>query len=312
MQALAKAGLDEYKKRKEAEQNFEDHTGRIKELLELGTPDRAKDALLALTPLVSIAWTDGKVGRSEQDAIMRAAEIYGIFESEEIYISLMESLTARPDQATITNNWNELAARCTELNAAEATAFASHLYQQTKYVGELSEKYTFGLWRAHRIGRDEMEHLAETERRISNLILDPPSAGATGEMTGIVPLVKVAWADGHITRRERQMILDSLNEMDIPGSEENLRVLAEWLDLKPDDAFFAEALQSLRNQIANGDRDAAAERKYDILSRCTLVAEVSGGSAGFTGGGVRICDEEIQTVKQIARILNGAMSGRSN
>lgn len=311
MQALAKAGLDEYKKRKEAEQNFADHTGRIKELLELGNPDRENDALLVLTPLISIAWTDGKVGRSEQDAILRAADIYGIFKSEGSYVSLMESLITRPDRTTIARRWDELATRCRDLNSAEATALASHLYQQTKYVGELSEKYTFGLWRAYRIGREEQEHLANTERRISNLILDPPYAGVTGELTGIVPLVKVAWADGHITRRERQMILDSLAEMDIPGSEENLRTLADWLNLKPDDEFFARALQSLRNEIANGDRDAAAERKYDILSRCTLVAEVSGGSAVFTGGGVRICDEEIQTVKQIARILNGAMSGRS-
>jgi len=311
MQALAKAGLEEYKKRKEAEQNFADHTGRIKELLELGNPDRENDALLVLTPLISIAWTDGKVGRSEQDAILRAADIYGIFKSEGSYVSLMESLITRPDRTTIARRWDELATRCRDLNSAEATALASHLYQQTKYVGELSEKYTFGLWRAYRIGREEQEHLANTERRISNLILDPPYAGVTGELTGIVPLVKVAWADGHITRRERQMILDSLAEMDIPGSEENLRTLADWLNLKPDDEFFARALQSLRNEIANGDRDAAAERKYDILSRCTLVAEVSGGSAVFTGGGVRICDEEIQTVKQIARILNGAMSGRS-
>lgn len=312
MQALAKAGIEEYKKRKEAEQNFTDHTGRIKELLELGTPDRANDALLVLAPLISIAWTDGKVGRSEQDAILRAAEIYGVFESEDLCLSLMESLTTRPDRTTITRRWNELATRCRELNSAEATALASHLYQQTKYVGELSEKYTFGLWRAYRIGRDEQEHLADTERRISDLIVDPPYTTVTGQLTGIVPLVKVAWADGHITRREREMILDSLAEMDIPRSEENLRMLAEWLDLRPDDEFFTGALQTLRDEIANGDRDAAAERKYDILSRSTLVAEISGGSAGFTGGGVRICEEEIQTVKQIARILNGAMSGRSN
>ena len=312
MQALAKAGIEEYKKRKEAEQNFTDRTGRIKELLELSTPDRAADSLLVLTPLISIAWTDGKVGRSEQDAILRAAEIYGGFESEELCLSLMESLTTRPDRTTITRRWNELATRCRELNSAEATALASHLYQQTKYIGELSEKYTFGLWRAYRIGRDEQEQLADTERRISDLILDPPYTTVTGQLTGIVPLVKVAWADGHITRREREMILDSMAEMDIPRSEENLRMLAEWLDLRPDDEFFAGALQTLRDEIANGDRDVAAERKYDILSRSTLVAEVSGGSAGFTGGGVRICEEEIQTVKQIARILSGAMSERSN
>ncbi len=312
MHALAKAGLEEYKKRKEAESNFTAHTARIKELLEFDKLDGEHHALSAITPLISIAWTDGRVGRSEQDAILRVAEIYGVLGSEADYYSLMESLVTRPHRKTIEKGWDELATRCRELNPAEATALASHLYQQTKYVGELSEKYTFGLWRGYRLGRDEKEHLADTERRIADLVPDPRTSWSADELTGLVPLIKVAWADGQITRPERQMIFDSLSEMNIPGSEENLRTLAEWLELRPDEQFFAAALQTLRDEMGDGDRDAAADRKYDIISRCTLVAEASGGNAGFSGSGVRICDEEIKTVKQIARILNGAMSGRNN
>jgi hypothetical protein len=44
-----------------------------------------------------------------------------------------------------------------------------------------------------------------------------------------------------------------------------------------------------------------------LISQCTLVAEVSGGDSNFPAGGKRICDEEITAVKQIARILSGAI-----
>ena len=311
MQSLVKSGLDEYQKRKLAKSEFGEHTSRIKQILDLGNAERSHTALTVLTPLISIAWTDGKVGRNEQDAIVSVADEYGIFENEEVYLTLMERLRTRPHRELIQKLWAELAFHCEDLDAANCAAFASHLYQQTKYVGELSEEYTFGGWRTYRAGAGEKDHLADTQRRISDLILKDSDKRASDELRKVVPLIEVAWADGRITRRERQMIFDTLVEMNIPESEENLLTLAEWLELRPDDSFCAEALHDIRNDIAAAGPDVGTEQKYDIISRCTLVAEASGGEIGFAGGGARICDEEIQTVKQIARILNGAMSGQN-
>jgi len=311
MKSFLKSGLYEYQKQKQAEYEFGEHTRRIKQIFNLGLPERASLALTLLTPLISIAWTDGKVGRNEQDAVVRAADEYGIFENEEIYMTMMERLTSRPTRELIQKLWSEIEAHCEDIDAANRTAFASHLYQQTRYVGELSEEYTFGFWRTHRAGASEKDNLADAGRRISVLIRKDKDERAPDELRRVVPLVEVAWADGRITQREREMVFDSLVSMNIPDSEENLRTLAEWLELRPDDSFFAEALHEIRNEIASSDPDVGTEQKYDIISRCTLVAEASGGEIGFTGGGARICDEEIQTVKQIARILNGAMSGRS-
>ncbi len=309
MKSFLKSGLYEYQKQKQAESEFEEHIRRIKQIFNLGQPERAPIALTILTPLISIAWTDGKVGRNEQYAVVKAADQYGILENDEIHLTLMERLTSRPHGELIQKLWAELASHCEGLDAANCTAFASHLYQQTRYIGELSEEYTFGFWRTHRAGAGEKDNLADTGRRISVLIRKNKDERAPDELRRVVPLIEVAWADGRITRRERQMIFDSLVDMNIPNSEENLRTLAEWLELRPDDSFFAEALHEIRNEIASGDPDAGTEQKYDIIARCTLVAEASGGEIGFAGGGVRICDEEIETVKQIARILNGAMSG---
>lgn len=310
MQSQVKSGLDEYQKRKLAKSEFVEHTSRIKQILELGNAERSHIGLIVLTPLISIAWTDGKVGRIEQDAIVSVADEYGIFENEEVYLTLLERLRTRPHRELIQELWAELAFHCEGLDAANSAAFASHLYQQTRYVGELSEEYTFGGWRMYRAGAGEKDHLADTQARISGLILKDTENRASDELKKVVPLIAVAWADGRITRLERQMIFNTLVEMNIPESEENLLTLAEWLELRPDDSFFTEALHDIKNEIAAAGPDVGTEQKYDIISRCTLVAEASGGEIGFAGGGVRICDEEIQTVKQIARILNSAMSGQ--
>ena len=111
-----------------AESEFGDHTRRIKQIFNLGLPERAPTALTILTPLISIAWTDGKVGRNEQDAIVRAADEYGIFDNEDVYLTLMERLTSRPHRELIQKLWAELAVHCEDLDAANCTAFASHLY----------------------------------------------------------------------------------------------------------------------------------------------------------------------------------------
>lgn len=310
MKSFLKSGLYEYQKQKQAESEFGEYTRRIKQIFDLGVPERAPIALTILTPLISIAWTDGKVGRAEQDAVVRAADEYGIFENDEVYLALMERLTSRPHRELIQKLWAELASHCEDLDTANCTAFASHLYQQTRYIGELSEEYSFGFWRTNRAGADEKVNLADAGRRISVLIRKETDERSPEELRRVVPLVEVAWADGRITRRERQMIFDSLVDMNIPGSEENLRTLAEWLELRPDDSFFAEALHELRNEIAAAGHEVGTDQKYDIISRCTLVAEASGVESGIDGDGTRICEEEIQTVKQLARILNGAMSGR--
>ncbi len=309
MKSILTSGIDEYRKRERAATEFGEHTHRIKQILDLGTGENSHIALTVLTPLISIAWTDGRVGRPEQDAILRAADEYGILAADEICLTLMERLTTRPHRDLIGKLWVQLASHCEHLDAANCTAFASHLYQQTKYIGELSEEHTFGLWRGYRAGVDELEHLIDTERKISNFIEKATAERAPDELRKVVPLVEVAWADGRITRREREMIFDSLVEMNIPGSEENLQTLAEWLELRPDAEFFADALCEIRNDLADAGPDVGTEHKYDIISRCTLVAEASGGEIDFVGGGARICKEEVQTVKQIARILNGAMSG---
>lgn len=184
---------------------------------------------------------------------------------------------------------------------------------QTRYVADLGQKQIFGMWRGHSSGENEQNKLEETEKRFSGLGTKQPATDSASKKNGIdnhlrlLPLVKVAWADGRITKRERQMIFDSLFDLGVDPNNENLNQLLGWLEISPKDEFFQESLEKLRAGLGTLSDDEHAKEKYSLISQCTLVAEASGGDTTFPSGGVRICDEEITAVKQIAKILNSAI-----
>jgi hypothetical protein len=77
--------------------------------------------------------------------------------------------------------------------------------------------------------------------------------------------------------------------------------------LSPDDEFFAVSLEKLREDLESLDDDRRADEKYSLISKCTLIAEASGGNSKYPSGGTRICAEEVDAVKHIARLLSGAI-----
>lgn len=126
-----------------------------------------------------------------------------------------------------------------------------------------------------------------------------------GKLVPLVPLVKTAWAEGRITKRERHLIFEAARRMDIlPGTPAHEK-LEQWLELHPTQEFYDAALDTLSEHWrAHADADEASRKRFDLLSDCTRVAEASGGSKDFRSGGARICDEEIAAVKYIARKLH--------
>ena len=125
-----------------------------------------------------------------------------------------------------------------------------------------------------------------------------------GKLIPLVPLVKTAWAEGRVTRRERHLIFEAAARMDIkPGTSAHRR-LTEWLELHPTAEFYEHALDILQMRWKTLDADEVNRHRFDLLSDCTRVAEASGGTKSFASGGAKICDEEIAVVKHIAKKLN--------
>ncbi len=113
----------------------------------------------------------------------------------------------------------------------------------------------------------------------------------------LVPLVQVAWSDGHVTSREMQLILKlaSLKGFSL-GGEPHAR-LADWLNNRPTDRFFQAGLRGVKAILKN---QSPAETSALVVWYCTKVAEASGGLLGF---GSRVSAEEEQVLTQLTAAL---------
>lgn len=310
----------------ESHKQFEQHTNnrekfiaaarRVKNLvITVGEPSEEL-SILILTPMIEIAWVDGRVGRAEQNAIFDAADAFGLLENQSTALVIMDRLNTRPSARELNGWWNELSNFLKFLPLGHMLAVISLLLEQTRYIASLSQKEVYGLWRGYKAGDDERVGLGVIEERLGRLnetrqeyetFSEPASTANTDACLSILPLIKVAWADGRITKRERQLIFDSLFDLGVEPTNDNLKILLKWLELKPEDDFFNASMSKLRSGLERLDHDERSDRKYSLLSQCTLVAEASGGDTTDASGGAMICQEEVETVKHIARLLSGAI-----
>lgn len=301
-------------------------------------------ASLMLMPLIEIAWADGRVTRRESDVIVQAAEIYELVDGSTGNHGLMENLLSRPAPSKVGDMWQGYRHFIEDLPEDQRQIVTFCLLAQAQFVAEQSSDSIIGFLRGERIGKDEQEAVrlvaiqlenakeAAVELDIKKIVaarleeeklqreFEAPSAngdyfgeaGRTADLDDysclipLVPLVKTAWAEGRVTKRERHLIFEAADRMGIePGSTAHER-LAEWLEMHPTEEFYDSALDVLRQSWQPLDTDEKSRRKFDLLNDCTLIAESSGGARNFPGGGVKICDEEIAVIKHIAKKIDVA------
>ncbi len=122
----------------------------------------------------------------------------------------------------------------------------------------------------------------------------------------LVPLVRTAWAEGMVTRRERRFVLEAAHLQGIaPGSRAYER-LSGWLDFEPTQAFYKNSFTLLCAVLHSLPSDERELNRWNTVDLCAQIAGTSGGSPCDVSGGRRICDEEVQMVKRIAAELNEA------
>lgn len=305
MNELMKDGLSGFRRQIQNESAFLDNARLVRNLLAIEGHNDGETLLTFLTPMIEVAWVDGRIGRAEQNAILRTAEEYGLLDQDNSIQDLTELLTARPTVDQIDTWWCKIRSVLDGFPPSDTIAISSIMLAQAQYVAELGQKRIVGWWRGYASGRDEEEQLSEITQRLSDV--GRQNIEDDGRLK-LIPLLKVAWADGRITKKERRLIFDSLFDLGVEPNDENLSKVLEWLEFTPGDRFLNESMQKLREGLEDLHPDERARQKYELLSKCTLLAEVSGGNSQFAGGGARICDEEIIAVKEIAKLLNGAAS----
>lgn len=93
----------------------------------------------------------------------------------------------------------------------------------------------------------------------------------------LVPVIEVAWAEGGITPRERDLIETFATRRGIaPGSPADAQLM-DWLANRPSDEILAGARRLIQALLASGSSVVADLTANDLVAYCESVASASGG-----------------------------------
>jgi hypothetical protein len=119
----------------------------------------------------------------------------------------------------------------------------------------------------------------------------------------VAPLVQVAWAEGKVTRDERNTVLRLARRRGIEPDSPAYAQLEEWLRVRPSDEFFDLAVKVIKFAFAVLPPMEQDERVKSILHACQEVAEASGGLGRLLGLGNGVSKIEASMLDDITRLL---------
>lgn len=112
------------------------------------------------------------------------------------------------------------------------------------------------------------------------LLQELHALGFTPETVSLLPLIpvlQVAWAEGGITPRERDLVESLANARGIaPGSPADAQLM-DWLANKPSEKIFTGAGRLIQALLASGSVVVANLSAADLVDYCEKVAAASGG-----------------------------------
>lgn len=404
----------EYKRQKRSKKAFTTHTKRLSSIVGNATQEEAsrvrsgreadgypsRAALAMLTPLIEVAWADGRVSRRELEVIAQAADAYRLVKDERGYQELIERLMSRPAPHQVAQMWRELACLMESIPERDRRTMQTGLLTQTSFLAEQGPDGILAFLRGEAVRPEEREaleavaaqfenaksaaeeadiqkhvaaqiqreercdvskfsgqdktttqrsglptmvhaveeldtlrsagsvqeadrkrmvntlHLVETKmirKRMREIAESNEAVGFDSskiepiglvddldKLIPLVPLVKVAWAEGRITNRERELIFSAAERMGVAAGSASHERLASWLEVHPPDEFYFDSLDRLNSSWGTLPDEEKNLRRLDLLSDCVNVAEASGGTKRYPAGGRRVCDEEFAAVKRIA------------
>ncbi|MES2744526.1 MAG: hypothetical protein V4655_03825 [Bdellovibrionota bacterium] len=143
-----------------------------------------------------------------------------------------------------------------------------------------------------------------TNEKVLGILLDAQITPGTLQALSLVPLVRVAWADGHLDAKEQDAILKAASAQGINPSHPGYDALKSWLTEAPSDTLFNTWRNYVRELGMTMTKDAFAKVREEILDRCRKVADAAGG---FLGLGNRISHsekDELEKIEEAFEILH--------
>lgn len=324
MNTFLRQGLKEIARNNGLKIEFEDSNRKMadairKTIIAKDAPDYVKNyerrCLILLGPLVEVAWADGSIKTREMEAVFHVADSYNLAENEEIYAELIDSMMSRATAEQRAEKWRQFHDLWRYFSTSERGRIGFSLVVQARYVAEQCSNSVIGYFRGNSISENENEVIQKILDQLSEArnievvphdFVDEESLTDTDilELLPIIPLVKVAWAEGRITNRERELIFQAAEKNGIAPDSFAFQRLSDWLELHPTDDFYLESLERLSEHWKDLPDEERTVRHLELISDCTNIAEASGGTYRYAAGGPRVCDEEIAAVRRIAEKIN--------
>ena len=120
-----------------------------------------------------------------------------------------------------------------------------------------------------------------TNETVLNALATMHLGSAAMMVMSLFPLVDVAWADGAVNDKEREIVLQQAAAVGLKPGTEAGDFLQQWLTQKPELTWhnlWASYVSELSKKLSAGDRELL---KNEVLGRARLVAEASGGFLGL-------------------------------
>ena len=114
----------------------------------------------------------------------------------------------------------------------------------------------------------------------------------------LVPMLRVAWADGTLDDKERAAVLRAAKESGISADSPGYAMLEKWLKRGVEPSLstaWAAFAKTLANRLHGGDRESLAA---GIVDKARVIAEASGG---FMGMGNKVSKEEQKVLDELLK-----------
>ncbi|MEW6130660.1 MAG: hypothetical protein AB1757_26755 [Acidobacteriota bacterium] len=122
----------------------------------------------------------------------------------------------------------------------------------------------------------------------------------------LTPLVRIAWAEGRVSKTERDLILAIARSRGIDQETLAYDLLCVWLEERPAEQFLESSLRLFVEQVKRLPPEVRNLNERELVSNCTRVAEASGTIVGFIKSSSRICKEEREMLKRINKELSSS------
>ena len=151
---------------------------------------------------------------------------------------------------------------------------------------------------------------AKTGVADAQLLQDLQELGYTADtisLLHVVPLVQMTWADGTVSMRERDLIIEAARARGIESGSAADELLHGWLTKRPSDELFTTTLRAIGAMMASRPEAERAASEKDLVSYLSSIASASGGVLGFGA----VSDQERAVLERVTQELGKTRSTAS-